>query len=385
MNKQQLYIVHGMGSDAVGLVGGITAPIAAAGGNIIDLRQDVLHGLFTIYMVVDLSDGQLEPFALQTILAEISEDTGLSMTIDQYTPVARVPDKQSLLMILVGRDQPGIIATSSKMLGQYNANIEFAQTIGREGIFLMELLTDVSHVAIPVENLKRAVRDNMKELNIAAIFQEEHVFNKRKRVILFQASSTFLDEAAITEIITQTGIDEQELKATFGGKDPLSLATAAADLLEGLPIDVIETVLSAVIPTTGSLELIQTLKVMGYKIAVASTGLSFFTEYLRHRLDLDYAFGVGLEIDDDQRTVAGNLLPDEQGADDIKTVLSRLTASEKVPVEDITIITDNEYHMTPGIRVNLNLDVLLDCFNQRILSRENMIGLLGSFGQLRFN
>ena len=91
MNNQQLYIVHGMGSDAVGLVGGITAPIAAAGGNIIDLRQDVLHGLFTIYMVVDLSDGQLEPFALQTILAEISEDTGLSMTIDQYTPSCPSP------------------------------------------------------------------------------------------------------------------------------------------------------------------------------------------------------------------------------------------------------------------------------------------------------
>ena len=385
MAKQQLYIVHGMGSDAVGLVGRITAPIAAAGGNIVDLRQDVLHGLFTIYLVVDLSDRQLEPASLQTILAEISEDTGLSVTVNQYTPVARVSDKKSLLMILIGRDQPGIIATSSKMLGQYNANIEFAQTIGREGIFLMELITDVSHASIPVDNLKRAVRDNMQELDIAAIFQEEQVFNKRKRVILFQISSTFFDEATINEIISQTGIDKKELQATFAGNRALSLATAAADRLAGLPIDVIETVLSAVIPTEGSLELIQTLKVMGYKIALASTGLSFFTEHLRHRLDLDYAFGIGLEVDDDQRTVMGNLLPDERGADDMNTVLTRLTASEKVTIEDITIIADKEEHTTPGIRVKLNLDVLLDCFNQRIVSRENMIGLLGSFGQLRFD
>jgi predicted amino acid-binding ACT domain protein/phosphoserine phosphatase len=385
MAKQQLYIAHGMGSDAVGLVGRITAPIAAAGGNIVDLRQDVLHGLFTIYLAVDLSDGQLGPASLQTILAEISEDTGLSMTVNQYTPVARVSDKKSLLMILIGRDQPGIIATSSKMLGQYNANIEFAQTIGREGIFLMELITDVSHSAIPVDNLKRAVRDNMQELGIATIFQDEQVFNKRKRVILFHISSTFLDEATINEIISQTGIDRKELQATFGGKRASSLATAAADRLEGLPIDVIETVLSAVIPTEGSLELTQTLKVMGYKIVLASTGLSFFTEHLRHRLDLDYAFGIGLEVDNDQRTVTGNLLPDELGADDMNTVLTRLTASEKVATEDITIIADKEELATPGIRVTLNLDVLLDCFNQRIISPENMIGLLGSFGQLHFD
>ncbi|MEJ2053763.1 MAG: ACT domain-containing protein, partial [Calditrichaceae bacterium] len=59
MSRQRLYIVHGMGNDAVGLVGGITEPIASAGGNIVDLRQDVLHGLFTIYLVVDLTDCEI--------------------------------------------------------------------------------------------------------------------------------------------------------------------------------------------------------------------------------------------------------------------------------------------------------------------------------------
>ena len=152
-----------------------------------------------------------------------------------------------------------------------------------------------------------------------------------------------------------------------------------------MPIDVVEAVLSAVSPTAGSLELIQTLKVMGYKIALASTGLSFFTERLHHCLDLDYAFGFGLEVDHDQRTVTGNLLPDERGADDMNTVLTHLTTFEKVAAEDITIIVDKQEDRTPGIRVKLNLDVLLECFNQCTLSRENMIGLLGSFGQLRFD
>ena len=59
MSRKNFYIIHGMGNDTVGLVGNITTPIAAKGGNIVDLRQDVLHGLFTIYLVVDLADSEL--------------------------------------------------------------------------------------------------------------------------------------------------------------------------------------------------------------------------------------------------------------------------------------------------------------------------------------
>jgi hypothetical protein len=44
MARQRLYVVWGTGPDAVGLVGRITNPVAAAGGNIVDFRQDVLHG-----------------------------------------------------------------------------------------------------------------------------------------------------------------------------------------------------------------------------------------------------------------------------------------------------------------------------------------------------
>ena len=76
MATQRLYVVHGMGSGAVGLVGQITAPIARARGNILDLRQDVLHGLFTIYLVVDLSGSQLTAKKLQTLIDQIGQQTG---------------------------------------------------------------------------------------------------------------------------------------------------------------------------------------------------------------------------------------------------------------------------------------------------------------------
>ena len=201
MATQRLYVVHGMGSDAVGLVGQITAPIARARGNILDLRQDVLHGLFTIYLVVDLTGSQLTAKKLQTLIDQIGAQTGLQLTASPYRPVARRPERKNLLMICIGRDKPGIIASSAEMLGKYNANIELAQTIGREGIFVMELITDVSHCTLPLTNLQQTIQKKMAALNIRTIFQEEHVFSKRARVLLFQMTGSFIARATRDEIL----------------------------------------------------------------------------------------------------------------------------------------------------------------------------------------
>ncbi len=87
MARQRLYIVQGHGHDAVGLVGTITAPIGKAGGSIVDLRQDVLHGLSTLYMVVDLSDTELRLEDLSAMVKDLAEDTGLELSVQKYLPV----------------------------------------------------------------------------------------------------------------------------------------------------------------------------------------------------------------------------------------------------------------------------------------------------------
>ena len=76
--SQNLYIVFGTGPDAVGLVEKVTAPVAAIQGNIVDLRQDVLHGLFTLFMVVDLSRATVPAEGVAALVARISEE------IEQY-------------------------------------------------------------------------------------------------------------------------------------------------------------------------------------------------------------------------------------------------------------------------------------------------------------
>jgi hypothetical protein len=118
---------------------------------------------------------------------------------------------------------------------------------------------------------------------------------------------------------------------------------------------------------------------------LASAGFRFFTDHIRKQLDIDYAYGIGHDVDDDARTLVGDVITDDLGSHDIDGVLSHLTLKEGVDREDVTVITDQGCVETPGIRLHFDLGVLLDCYNKHAMSKENLLGLLGSFGIPQLN
>ena len=72
----------------------------------------------------------------------------------------------------------------------------------------------------------------------------------------------------------------------------------------------------------------------------------------------------GHEVDDDERVIIGELNTDEPGSHDIDAVLSHLSANEKIDREDITTITDEGCAETPGIRLEFDLEILLDFYDR---------------------
>ena len=378
--NQKLYIIFGTGADSVGLVQKITTPISAVQGNIIDLRQDVLHGLFTVFLVVDLSAASVSVEEVQALVSGISEETGLDLRMDRYQPVARSAEKRNMLMILLGRDRPGIIAAVAEILKTYNINIEFSDMVAREGIFLMELMVDIHHCAIPLENLMEVLREKMGSLGINTLFQSEDVFNKKKRILLFEIRSSFIDSDTLADVLQLTGIPGTEFDKIYPNKD-VAVLQSAARCLENLPVEVASNIARAVEVTAETMELIQTLKIMGYKIALATRSFTCLSEVLKEKLAIDHCFGVPLVENDDAMTLTGELEDTALQALETEGIIKQLVAQEAVAREDITIITDEAEGETPrGLRIRLNMKVLLDYYNQRILSREALIGLLGSFG-----
>jgi phosphoserine phosphatase len=378
--NQKLYIIFGTGADSVGLVQKLTTPISAVQGNIIDLRQDVLHGLFTVFLVVDLAEASVSVEDVQALVSSISDETGLDLRMDRYQPVARSAEKRNMLMIMLGRDRPGIISTVADILKTYNINIEFSDMIAREGIFLMELMVDIRHCAIPLENLQEVLRERMGALGINTLFQSDDVFNKKKRILLFDIRSSFIDRDTLAEVLQLTGIPAMEFDAVYRNNDVAALQSAAR-CLEDLPVEVAANIARAVEVTPETMELIQTLKIMGYKIALATRSFTCLSEILQDKLGIDYCFGVLLVENEDAMTLTGELEDNALQALETAGIIDRLAAQEGVAREDITVITDEAEGGSPqGLCIHLNLKILLEYYNQHILSREALIGLLGSFG-----
>lgn len=375
MSKERLYILHGMGPDSVGLVGKITQTIAEHKGNVVDLRQDVLHGLFVIYSVVDLAESSLHLDAFKKIIYQLGEETGLNLSVDNYSPVARNPEKKNMLVILSGADHPGIIASISQLLGKYSINIEFADNIGREGIFLMELMTDISTCTIPLENVQNTLRDAMAKMGIKALFQTKDVFNKKKRLILFDISNNMMDSSQRDEIILQSGLEATKLNAMLLEESEFECAKK----LEGISVAAYEAITDSIHATSETMELIQTLKILGYSIGLISTASVQFVEQLARHTGIDHYYGVPYEIDNDAKTFTGSISCDYSGINR-QSIINRIVAQYSIHSEDITIITSGNENPLPGIHPKFNLETILSLFNKHTLSRDDLCAVISSFG-----
>ncbi len=375
MKNRRLCVVHGMGQDAVGLVRSIAAPIAGAGGNIVDLRQEVLHGLFTVTAVVDLSDAELRVEGFRQMVQSIAEDTGLTLRVDGYVPSPRDPARRNILLVIVGRDAPGIIAHTAELLSRYRINIESSRTVGRQGVFLLELLCDMSRCAIPEDLLMVDLDEAMQQRELEVSFQTTDVFNRRKRVIVFDFEGSFFGLQMLQEILSHTDLEPHEL---VSGGELLAHLARAAERLDGVGIDTVESITRTICPSPGTVELVQTLKMLGYRIALVSPG--FFTEALGSVLDLDHTFGVQLSFDADTRTIEGRVVRDDLEGLDRRRVIAQLMKREQVEASDITIISDHNQTELPGLRVDFDLATILSHRKRHALSRDALLGLLGSFG-----
>ncbi|MEQ8235398.1 MAG: ACT domain-containing protein [Syntrophomonadaceae bacterium] len=74
-------IITVLGHDRVGIIAGISAILAEAGINILDINQTILQGFFTMVMVADISRSAVDIPSLKEILDRKGEELGLQITV----------------------------------------------------------------------------------------------------------------------------------------------------------------------------------------------------------------------------------------------------------------------------------------------------------------
>lgn len=83
MTDDERAIITVLGRDRVGILAGITAVLAGANVNILDISQTILQEFFTMIMIVDLKESDLAFNELQGQLKEKGKNLGVQVTIQR--------------------------------------------------------------------------------------------------------------------------------------------------------------------------------------------------------------------------------------------------------------------------------------------------------------
>ncbi len=384
-----LIVVSATGEDEPGLVAKITKEIADRKYNIIDIEETVVRGLFSIILIVEIPDAEVANLAsLRETYQQLEKRTRLLISVKDYKEGRRPAESDFSVITIIGKDRPGIVARMSGFLYSKNVNINRIKMIARGDFIAMELHVDIKGLTISKTQFREELKFACGELDLGVIFQPEARYNKAKKLIVFDMDSTLVEGETILQIAEGSGTQKQVAeiteKVSNGQIDFRQALKDRVKLLKGIPVSFLEKVANQMTLTPGAEELIQALKLMGYKIALISGGFTYFTDRLKERLGLDYAFGNKLVIDEANGVLTGDVVDDLViDAKKKAEILTWLAKVENVSKDEIVAVgdsgTDRIMIQNAGLSIGFNPKKILSIATDGNI-KQNIFSIIYSLG-----
>ena len=351
--KGKIISLSAIGLDSPGLVSKITTKVFELNGNIIDVEEICRRGLFSIFLIIDFSGSDLSMERITEALSRLGEETGLKVVLGIYQEdqVAYFGAKENHVVTVLGEDKPGIIAAVSGFFHQHQINIESCKMIARGKFFSMEMAINTSRMRVDppmshreaIEKMKRALKELCSTLSQSVVIQSENVFNRGKKLIVFDVESSLLQESSLVDFLkriegrVKAGEGEPEMKN--GGEDRMQALVENARSLRGIPVADLEKFSEKLQLNPGALELIGILKTMGFKIALLSSGFSFLMKRIFEEAGVDYAFSNSLKADE-KGLLTGELQEPLITSESKSEILDFIMSVENLKPEQVIAVGD---------------------------------------------
>ncbi len=385
--KRGLYVLSVIGEDRIGIVSEVTQYLFKKGFNIVDIEQSVIHSQFTMVLLIQSFLGRPDFSRLRRDVQLLARKLKMKITITplhEFKGLRLAETKQPYVLTILGTDRPGVVASFSSLFAKHHCNIERIKMIARGELLAMEMAVDLHHARFP--ELRKEISETAKMIGMDVVVQPEHLFKKRKKVIVFDMDSTIVDGEIIDEMARLAGVGRQVAAITEKGMrgeiDFEESLKARVSLLKGLNVKTLESVARTLQLTKGSEELIAALKEMGFKIALISGGFTFFTDMLKRRLGFDYAFGNELEIRQGKLTgrVKGRIIDARRKAE----IMDEICRREGIGRDEVVAVGDgsNDRIMVAnaGLGIAFNAKEILKKVADGVLTRDHMKGVLYCLG-----
>jgi phosphoserine phosphatase len=190
--------------------------------------------------------------------------------------------------------------------------------------------------------MKQSIMNIASETSIDIAFQEDNIFRRSRRLVCFDMDSTLIRTEVIDELAHRAGVGDKVRaiteKAMRGEIDFKESFTQRVALLKGLDESVMKDIAENLPITEGAERLLNTLKQFGYKTAILSGGFTYFGNYLKNKLGIDYVFANELEIIDGKLT--GKHLHEIVDGKRKAELLELLAFKEDIHLEQVIAVGD---------------------------------------------
>ena len=319
---RELLLINITGPDKPGLTSKITAILADARIPVLDIGQAVIHNHLSLGMLVEVPKESASSPVLKDLLF-CAHTLGIQITFtpvsdSEYDEWVKEQGKHRYLLSLLARKITAEqLERVSSIIAEHNLNIDTINRLSGR---------------IPLENIKAgtkacvefSIRGTLRNenrfreqmlaitdsLGVDIAFQEDDIFRRNRRLVVFDMDSTLITSEVIDELAIEAGVGEEVSaiteQAMRGEIDFCGSLQRRVSLLKGLDEHVLETIAQRLQLTEGAETLFHNLHNLGFKTAVISGGFTYFGHFLQKKLNIDYVYANTLEIEDGKLT--GNVL-----------------------------------------------------------------------------
>lgn len=351
---KQIVLINITGPDRPGLTAAITGILARSDVSILDIGQAVIHDTLSFGILVDIDTRNEQSPVLEDVRARAFQlDQQVRFTNvsaeDYDLWVTGQGKSRHIVTLLARRVTADHIARVSSITAQHGLNIDHIDRLS--GRMALGLPGDQGKGCIEFsvrgepqdpDALRAEFLTIAQELNVDIAFQQDSIFRRNRRLVVFDMDSTLIDAEVIDELAKAAGVGDQVAaiteRAMRGELDFQASFRERMALLKGLPESTLETVAAQLQLTEGAETLISQLRRLGYKTAILSGGFTYFAKRLQKQLGMDYVHANALPIRDGKVTgeVREPIVDGQRKAD----LLRELAQREGISLEQTIAVGD---------------------------------------------
>ena len=395
---REILLINVAGEDKPGITSAVSRVLDEHGADILDIGQAVIHDNLNLGILVMIPDGQQSALVQKEILFSLH---AMDMRV-RFQPISESSYEhwveqqgkpRHIVTLLARRVAAHHIARVTAVTVEKGLNIDkITRLSGRVPLERIEANTkacvEFSLRGIPVDltALRASLLELSAELDIDVAYQEDNIYRRNRRLVVFDMDSTLIEAEVIDELAKEAGVGDEVAAITDAAmRGELDFKASFAErmiLLRGLDESVLAVVAARLKLTEGAENLMSTLRMLGYRTAILSGGFDYFARHIQKQLGIDYIYANHLEVVDGQVTgrVCGEVVDGQRKAQ----LLREIAANENISLEQVIAVGDgaNDLPMLSiaGLGIAFRAKPLVKATAKQSISKLGLDGILYLMG-----